>query len=115
MVCNFDLRSSVCGVNHHDLATEEQRIVQAMARLRQPLGPQNQARRCVRGSASDGASALTPTCSSWLNQVELWFGQIERDVISRGVFSFVTDLKRKLMPYIRKYNDSPKAGEVGLP
>jgi len=50
----------------------------------------------------------TPTYSSWLNQVELWFGKIERDVIARGVFSSVADLKRKLMRYIRKYNDLPK-------
>ena len=27
----------------------------------------------------------TPTYSSWLNQVELWFGKIKRDVIARGV------------------------------
>ncbi len=50
----------------------------------------------------------TPTYSSWLNQVELWFSKIERDVITRGVFSSVTDLKRKLMRYIRHYNNSPK-------
>ena len=46
----------------------------------------------------------TPTYSSWLNQVELWFAKIERDVIARGVFTSVTDLKRKLMKYIRHYN-----------
>ena len=51
---------------------------------------------------------FTPTYSSWLNQVELWFAKIERDVISRGVFSSVPDLKRKLMRYIRKYNEQPK-------
>lgn len=28
---------------------------------------------------------FTPTYSSWLNQVELWFAKIERDVIARGV------------------------------
>ena len=50
----------------------------------------------------------TPTYSSWLNQVELWFAKIERDVIARGVFSSVADLKRKLMRYIRKYNEAPK-------
>jgi transposase len=50
----------------------------------------------------------TPTYSSWLNQVELWFSKIERDVIARGVFTSVSDLKRKLMRYIRKYNNSPK-------
>jgi transposase len=38
---------------------------------------------------------FTPTCSSWLNQVELWFGKIERDVIARGVFTSVSDLKSK--------------------
>jgi transposase len=50
----------------------------------------------------------TPTYSSWLNQVELWFAKIERDVIARGIFTSLTDLKRKLMRYIRKYNDAPK-------
>ncbi len=51
---------------------------------------------------------FTPTYSSWLNQVELWFAKIERDVIARGVFTSVPDLKRKLMRYIRHYNQSPK-------
>jgi transposase len=51
----------------------------------------------------------TPTYSSWLNQVELWFAKIERDVIARGVFTSVADLKRKLMRYIRHYNRAPKS------
>jgi len=51
---------------------------------------------------------FTPTYSSWLNQVELWFGKIERDVIARGVFTSVSDLRRKLMKYIRQYNKTPK-------
>ena len=46
--------------------------------------------------------------SSWLNQVELWFSKIERDVIARGVFTSVPGLKSKLMRYIRKYNEQPK-------
>src|SRR3954464_3125001 len=50
----------------------------------------------------------TPTYSSWLNQVELWFAKIERDVIARGVFTSVPDLKRKIMRYIRRYNDDAK-------
>jgi len=50
----------------------------------------------------------TPTYSSWLNQVELWFSKIERDVIARGVFKSVPDLKRKLLRYIRHYNKKPK-------
>jgi transposase len=51
---------------------------------------------------------FTPTYSSWLNQVELWFGKIERDVIARGVFTSVTDLRKKLMRYIRQYNKAPR-------
>ena len=51
---------------------------------------------------------FTPTYSSWLNQVELWFAKIERDVIARGIFTSTSDLKRKLMRYIRQYNQAPK-------
>lgn len=50
----------------------------------------------------------TPTYSSWLNQVELWFAKIERDVIARGVFTSVKDLARKLKRYIRLYTKAPK-------
>lgn len=46
----------------------------------------------------------TPTYSSWLNQVELWFSKIERDMIARGIFTSTTDLRRKLMHYIRQHN-----------
>lgn len=51
---------------------------------------------------------FTPTYSSWLNQVEIWFSKIERDVISRGIFTSIPDLRRKLMTYITRYNDKPR-------
>jgi hypothetical protein len=51
---------------------------------------------------------FAPTYSSWLNQVERWFAKIERDVIARGVFTSLPNLKRKLMRYIRHYNQAPK-------
>ncbi len=51
---------------------------------------------------------FTPTYSSWLNQVEIWFAKIQRDVIARGVFTSVPDLARKLMRYIRQCNKKPK-------
>src|SRR3974390_394311 len=50
---------------------------------------------------------FTPTYSSWLNQVELWFAKIQRDVIRRGVFTSVADLGNKLRRYIRAYSNSP--------
>jgi transposase len=46
----------------------------------------------------------TPTYSSWLNQVEIWFSKLERDCIARGVFSSTLDLKRKLLAYIEHHN-----------
>ena len=47
---------------------------------------------------------FTPTYSSWLNQVEIWFARIEREVIARGIFTSVKDLARKIMRYIRGYS-----------
>lgn len=47
---------------------------------------------------------FTPTYSSWLNQVELWFSKIQRDVIARGIFTSVSDLARKLRRYINAYS-----------
>jgi transposase len=47
---------------------------------------------------------FTPTYSSWLNQVENWFAKIQRQVITRGVFRSLPDLRSKLLRYIRHYN-----------
>ena len=51
---------------------------------------------------------FTPTYSSWLNQVELWFAKIERDLLARGIFTSVADLARKIRRYIAHYNNHPK-------
>jgi transposase len=51
---------------------------------------------------------FTPTYSSWLNKVELWFSKIERDLIHRGIFTSTKDLTKKIMRYIRKYNEDPR-------
>jgi transposase len=51
---------------------------------------------------------FTPTHSSWLNQVELGFVRIEREVIARGIFTSVKDLARKLMRYIHAHSAAAK-------
>ena len=51
---------------------------------------------------------FTPTYSSWLNQVEIWFSKLQRDVIDRGIFTSVADLRRKIMRYIRLYGKTAK-------
>jgi len=51
---------------------------------------------------------FTPTYSSWLNQVEIWFARLEREVIARGIFTSVRDLARKLLRYIRAYSKTAR-------
>ncbi len=47
---------------------------------------------------------FTPTYASWLNQIELWFSKMERDLIARGIFRSVGELHRNIMRYIRQHN-----------
>lgn len=51
---------------------------------------------------------FTPTYSSWLNQVELWFAKIERDLLARGIFTSVADVAQRIRKYIRHYNKAAK-------
>jgi len=51
---------------------------------------------------------FTPTYSSWLNQVESWFSRLQREVLDRGIFTSVADLRRKIMRYIRLYGKTAK-------
>jgi transposase len=51
---------------------------------------------------------FTPSYSSWLNQIELWFSKLERDVIARGIFTSCHDLKQKIRRYLRHYNKTVK-------
>ena len=55
---------------------------------------------------------FTPTYSSWLNQVELWFSKIERDVMARGVFTSLPDLKRKTHALHPPIQPSPQNRKV---
>jgi transposase len=60
---------------------------------------------------------FTPTYSSWLNRVEIWFAKIEREVIARGIFTSVSDLGRKLRCYNNAYsaNARPIQGKYSDP
>jgi transposase len=50
----------------------------------------------------------TPTYSSWLNQVERWFGLITQRAIRRGSFSSVSDLRRQIERFVVQWNQHPK-------
>lgn len=49
---------------------------------------------------------FTPTYSSWLNQVERWFGLLSQRALARGSFRSVPDLVRKIQDFIDAYNVS---------
>lgn len=51
---------------------------------------------------------FTPTYSSWLNQIEIWFSLVSRQCIRRGVFRSVRHLITDIKAYIAKYNKSAK-------
>lgn len=49
-----------------------------------------------------------PTHSSWLNQVERFFAKITLDVIRRGSFTSVAQLRKAILDYIKAHNEDPK-------
>jgi transposase len=51
---------------------------------------------------------FTPKGSSWMNQIETWFGIITRQAIRRGTFSSVQVLIRQIRDYIDHWNADAK-------
>jgi transposase len=48
---------------------------------------------------------FTPTYSSWLNQVEIWFNILTKDVLKGGVWKSRKQLITQLMQYVKTYNE----------
>lgn len=46
----------------------------------------------------------TPTYSSWLNQIEIWFNMLSKDVLKGGIWHSKEQLIKQLMEYIKTYN-----------
>jgi transposase len=51
---------------------------------------------------------FTPTGSSWINQVERWFGFLTDQMIRRGVHKSVQALEKDLRAWIKDWNEDPK-------
>jgi transposase len=47
---------------------------------------------------------FTPTYSSWLNQVEIWFNLLTKDVIKGGIWESSEQLASQLLEYVDTYN-----------
>ena len=51
---------------------------------------------------------FTPTGSSWMNQVERWFGLLTHKLIRRGVHTSVQALENDIKAWIATWNESPR-------
>lgn len=51
---------------------------------------------------------FTPTGSSWMNQVERWFGLLTDKLIRRGVHTSVQALERDIRAWIETWNENPR-------
>jgi transposase len=51
---------------------------------------------------------FTPTGSSWINQVERWFGYLTDQLLRRGVHKSVQALETDVREWIKTWNQSPK-------
>jgi len=51
---------------------------------------------------------FTPTSSSWLNLVELWFRELTDKALRRGAFHSVPDLIASIQEYLDAHNDAPR-------
>ena len=51
---------------------------------------------------------FTPTYSSWLNQVERWFGLLEQRALQRGVHPSVPSVEKAVREFIEVCNEDPK-------
>ena len=74
-------------------------------------------RRAWKGSRTGGAAGVprvhgnrfqfhhTPIHASWVNQVELWFGILQRRVLRRASFRDAADLVERVEAFIRRWNE----------
>jgi transposase len=51
---------------------------------------------------------FTPTGSSWVNQVERWFGFLDDQAIRRGAHKSVQTLEADIRTWVNNWNDNPK-------
>ncbi len=48
---------------------------------------------------------FTPTYSSWLNQIEIWFNILTKDVLKGGIWKSRKQLIDQIMKYVQTYNE----------
>ena len=52
--------------------------------------------------------AFTPRHSSWMNQIEIWFGTLSKQLLSKRSYVSTKALDASMRRYIRQYNVTAK-------
>lgn len=89
------LAATLRSIPHETLGTKGTKgILQSMATRRAFLADRSHRVRFV----------FVPKHTSWLNQVEIWFGVLGRRVLRRGNFRSLEDQRSKVLEFIGYYN-----------
>jgi transposase len=93
-----------------DLVAEHCGLTEEVAQVRASGGLKAMASRATW--LSDPAHRIqfvyTPTHTSWLNQIELWFSILVRRALKRGNFPSVEALRERILAFIAYYNQTAK-------
>ena len=107
VVAQLNIHQSVSLV---DLVAEACELTAEVAQLRAQGGLKAMASRAAW--LSDASHRIpfvyTPTHTSWLNQIELWFSILARKVLKRGSFASVEALRTAVLGFIADYNRTAK-------
>jgi hypothetical protein len=93
-----------------DLVAEQCGLQEEVAELRARGGLKAMASRAAW--LSDARHRIqfvyTPTHTSWLNQIELWFSILVRRALRRGNFPSIEALRERILAFIAYYNQTAK-------
>ncbi len=51
----------------------------------------------------------TPKHSSWVNQIEIWFGIINRKLLKKNSYKSIEEMAGSILRFIEQYNVTAKA------
>ncbi len=107
VVARLNIHQSVSLV---DLVAEQCGLTEEVAEVRRHGGLKAMASRAAW--LSDASHRIqfvyTPTHTSWLNQIEMWFSILTRRALKRGSFASLEELRERILAFIEYYNQTAK-------